>query len=243
MRYAILGDIHGNLEAFQAVLADIQSKGGVDGFWCLGDTVGYGPDPNECVRLVRSGGYLAVAGNHDLAAVGKIDIADFNPEAAEAAKWTNRQLSGENADYLSGLPERLVTGDFTMVHGSPRQPVWEYLLSAGVARENMRYFSTPYCLIGHSHVPLFFELEGERCYLRDFPEKSLLELGSNRLIINPGSVGQPRDGDRRASYLIYDEDKREIRHFRVPYDIAAAQKKMLAGGLPERLAERLSYGM
>lgn len=244
MRYAILGDIHSNLEAFQAVLEDIKARGGVDGVWCVGDVVGYGPDPNACVDLVRSEQYVCVAGNHDWAAVGKVDVNDFNPEAAEAALWTARQLTPENKDYLTGLPLRLQVSDFTLVHGSPRQPIWEYLVSPTLAQANLSHFTTPYCLIGHSHVPLVFEfVEDKGCYLKNLPEDAPLKLGGNRLIINPGSVGQPRDGDPRASYLIYDWEKAEIYYHRVEYDIPLTQEKMFRNGLPERLAERLTYGM
>ncbi len=243
MRYAILGDIHSNLEAFNAVLTDIKSRGGVDGYWCVGDIVGYGPDPNECVTLVQNGQYLSVAGNHDWAVAGKVAISDFNQEAADSLVWTEKQLSLSNKEFLSRLPLRLEKGDFTIVHGSPRQPLWEYLVSAGVAKENMKYFSTPYCLVGHSHVPLYAELEEEKCFLREFPEKGPLPLGERRLILNPGSVGQPRDADSRASYLIYDAAKGEITLYRVAYKIRATQKKMQAHGLPEHLAGRLDYGI
>ncbi len=242
MRYAILSDIHANLEAFQAVLADIESRGGVDGFWCAGDLVGYGPDPDECVRMVRTGGYRCVAGNHDWATVGKVDISDFNEEAAEAVRWTQREMSESNKEFLSRLPIRLETGDFSLVHGSPRQPIWEYLLSAGVARENMRHFSTPYCIIGHSHIALYYELEEEKCFLREYPVGSPLKTGKNRLIVNPGSVGQPRDGDPRASYLIYHQEPATISHYRVSYDVSKIQKKMLERGLPEHQAARLGHG-
>lgn len=243
MRIAILGDIHGNLEAFEAVLEDIEKKGGVDRFWCIGDTVGYGPDPNRCIDMVREGRYALVAGNHDWAAVGKVDIADFNPEAAGAVLWSQGQLTLENKDFLAHLPISLETDNFTLVHGSPRQPIWEYLLSPGVARENMKNFNTPYCLIGHSHIPLYFEMVEEKCFLREFHPGTPLKLREERLIINPGSVGQPRDGDPRSSYLIYELEKAEIRHYRISYDIAAVQKKMLKLGLPQALAARLSYGM
>lgn len=244
MRYAILGDIHSNLEAFQAVLEDIKQKGGVDGFWCVGDIVGYGPDPRACLELVKEHQFTAVAGNHDWAVAAKVDISDFNGDAAEAATWTAGLLSAVEKDYLSRLPLRLVAGDFTLVHGSPRQPIWEYLLSAGVARENMELFETPYCLIGHSHIPLYFELvDGEKCYLKEFPAGTPLKLGENPLIINPGAVGQPRDGDTRASYLIYDQEKAEVSHNRAAYDFTVTQGKMGECGLPEHLAARLGYGM
>jgi diadenosine tetraphosphatase ApaH/serine/threonine PP2A family protein phosphatase len=240
MRYAILADIHGNLAAFKAVLQDIEERGGVEEIWCLGDIVGYGPDPSECISLLRRYPHLCVAGNHDWAAIGRVSISDFNPDAAEACRWTARQLSSEEVKYLDNLPLILNRDDFTLVHGSPREPIWEYVLSTSSAQENLHYFQTMFCLIGHSHVPLVFEDVGRRCRLSELPAE--LRLGENRMIINPGGVGQPRDGDPRAAYAIYDEGDRTIYHYRIPYDIAATQEKMVGEGLPVFLATRLSYG-
>ncbi len=240
MRCAILADIHGNLAAFQAVLGDIEERGGADEIWCLGDIIGYGPDPSECIELLRRYDHLCVAGNHDWAAIGKVDISDFNPEAAAACQWTGQQLSDEDVRFLDSLPLTLNRGDFTIVHGSPREPTWEYVLSTQSAKMNFRFFNTRYCLIGHAHVPLVFELAGETCLLKELPAE--LELGENRLIINPGSVGQPRDGDPRAAYAIYDEKVKTIYHHRVAYDIEATQEKMVVYGLPKFLVTRLSYG-
>lgn len=240
MRYAILADIHGNLAAFQAVLNDIEGWGGADEIWCLGDIIGYGPDPSECIALLRQYDHLCVAGNHDWAAIGKVDISDFNPEAAAACVWTGRQLSDEDVRYIDNLPLVVSRGDFTIVHGSPREPTWEYVLSTQSAQMNFRFFDTRYCLIGHSHVPLVFELAGEICLLKELAAE--LELGENRLIVNPGGVGQPRDGDPRAAYAIYDEEGKIIYHYRVAYDIEATQEKMVGYGLPKFLVTRLSYG-
>lgn len=240
MRYAILADIHGNLAAFQAVLQDIEERGGVDELWCLGDIVGYGPDPGECIAFLRQFPHLCVAGNHDWAAIGKVDVSDFNPDAAQACRWTASQLSPEDVRYLENLPLTICRDDFTIVHGSPREPIWEYILSTQSAKANFGYFETRFCLIGHSHVPLVFEDIGETCLLSELPAE--LKLGENRLIINPGGVGQPRDGDPRAAYAIYDDEDKTIYHYRIPYDIEATQERMARQGLPAFLAIRLSYG-
>ncbi|MDR9459793.1 MAG: metallophosphoesterase family protein, partial [Dehalococcoidia bacterium] len=144
MRYAFLADIHGNLTAFKAVLRDIEENGGVDELWCLGDIVGYGPDPSECIAQLRDYPHRCVAGNHDWAAVGKVDISDFNPDAAEACRWTGKQLSVDDIEYLESLPLTLTNGDFTIAHGSPREPIWEYILTTRIANENLRFFETRY---------------------------------------------------------------------------------------------------
>ena len=242
MRYAIIADIHSNLEAFASVLDDIKQQGGVDEVWCLGDVVGYGPDPHLCIELLRQHEHVCVAGNHDLAAIGRLDTSAFNPDAAAAAHWTASQLAPEDIAYLERLPLVVQKGDFTLVHGSPRQPVWEYLLSPESARQSLAYFPTRFCLVGHSHLPLVFDCpSSDSCSLSELPE--VLVLADSRLIINPGGVGQPRDGDPHASYAIYDGDSRTISHYRVPYDIGATQAKMREHRLPLRLATRLSYGV
>jgi diadenosine tetraphosphatase ApaH/serine/threonine PP2A family protein phosphatase len=169
-----------------------------------------------------------------------VDISDFNPDAAQACRWTSRQLNPEDVRYLENLPLSIIRDDFTIVHGSPREPIWEYVLSTQSAKANFSYFQTRYCLIGHSHAPLVFEHVKERCLLSELPAE--LKLGENRLIINPGGVGQPRDGDPRAAYAIYDERVKAIYHYRVPYDIEATQERMMKLGLPNFLAMRLSYG-
>jgi len=240
MRYALLADIHANLAAFEAVLRDIAEKGGVEEIWCLGDIVGYGPDPSACIALLRNHPHLCVAGNHDWAAIGKVDISDFNPDAADACRWTGEQLSAEDVNYLESLPLTSTRGDFTIAHGSPREPIWEYVLSTQIARDNLPFFQTRYSLIGHSHVPLLFEHVGETCLLKELP--TALRLGENRLIINPGGVGQPRDGDPRAAYAIYDESDKVIYHYRIPYDIAGTQERMVRNGLSTFLVMRLSHG-
>ncbi len=244
MRYAIIADIHSNLEAFTAVLGDIERKGGVAEIWCLGDTVGYGPDPHQCLELLHQYKHVCVAGNHDWAAVGKIDTSDFNPDAAAAARWTDRQLHPEDRQYLESLPLVIEKGGFTLVHGSPREPIWEYILSTRTAGENFAFFKSQFCLVGHSHVPLLLELDQTgNCSLSEFPAETPVPLAKNRLIMNPGGVGQPRNNDPLASYAIYDSEARTVTRHRVAYDIGATQSRMTAQGLPRRLIMRLSYGI
>jgi predicted phosphodiesterase len=241
MRYAILADIHSNLNAFRAVIDDINRRGGFQRIWCLGDIVGYGPEPHECIQLLREYDHICVAGNHDWACIGKISTEEFNQVAAEACDWTQRKLNDDDIGYLSDLPETVIKGDFTLVHGSPRNPLTEYLISDLDAEENLSYFNTPYCLIGHSHVPLVFEKNDIVIFTR-LVEGVPVELGDNRVIINPGGVGQPRDNDPRAAYAIYDSDSGILEHFRVEYDIQGTQEKMSEAGLPQLLITRLAYG-
>ena len=244
MRYAIIADIHANLAAFTAVLDDIKGRGGVEEIWCLGDVVGYGPDPHQCIELLRQQNHVCAAGNHDWAVIGKLDTSYFNPDAAAACHWTAAQLSPEDIDYLGNLPLVIEKGDFTLVHGSPREPIWEYLLSISNARESFAYFKSQFCLVGHSHMPLVFRYsETGVCSFRPFSPNVGLVLGRSRLIINPGGVGQPRDSDPRASYAIYDSETRMVKLHRIPYDISATQTKMVKYGLPIRLVTRLSSGM
>jgi len=241
MRYAILADIHGNLDAFESVLQDIDAKGGVDVLWCLGDIVGYGPEPSACLALLREYPHICVAGNHDWAAIGKIDTVDFNPDAAAACKWTAGQLTSADKKYLQNLPRMVARGEFTLVHGSPRDPLNEYIFSALSAAGNFMHFGTAHCLVGHTHVPAVFSDSEGGCRKVSLPP--VLHLVGGRLILNPGGVGQPRDGDPRASYAIYDEAERVIYGYRIPYAIAAVQEKMRRCGLPAYLSERLSEGL
>jgi len=241
MRFAILADIHSNLAAFEAVLGDADGRGGFDMIWCLGDVVGYGPDPSECIKRLRQFEHVCIAGNHDWAAIGKMDTSEFNPVAAAAANWTAEQLSAADRDYLLNLPLTLCENGFTLAHGSPREPIWEYLLSTEAAQDNFAYFETAYCLVGHSHIPLIFELVANKAVYREFTEANL-KLKEKRMIINPGGVGQPRDGDPRASYALYDTGAQTVQNFRVEYDIPATQKKMAEQGLPTPLILRLSVG-
>ena len=244
MRCAIIADIHANLAAFTAVLDDIKSRGGVEEVWCLGDVVGYGPDPHQCLELLQQHNHVCIAGNHDWAAIGKLDTAEFNPDAAAACHWTAQQLSPEDIKYLESLPVVIQRDDFTLVHGSPREPIWEYLVSTSSAKENFAHFQSQFCLVGHSHVPMVFSYtETGHCSFNQFSANIGLMLGQNRLIINPGGVGQPRDGDPRASYAIYDSETRMVRLYRVPYDIISTQNRMVEHNLPMRLVVRLSHGV
>ncbi len=245
MRVLILTDVHSNLEAFHAVLQDAEKGGCVDEIWCMGDVVGYGPDPRECIDLLREYCYVCVAGNHDWAASGKIDTSLFNPYAAEAALWTRKQLREEDKKILNELPLTVSKNDFTLAHGSPRDPIWEYVLSERVALGNLEHFKTPYSLVGHSHVPFICELQESSitCTFKEFPVGVPVTLQNERLIINPGGLGQPRDGDPTSNYAIFDDSQGTICHYRVPYDIEKTQDKMRRAELPEKLITRLSHGM
>jgi len=242
VRVLIVGDIHGNLEAFQAVLHDAEERGGFQEVWCLGDIVGYGPDPGHCIDLLRKHPHWCVAGNHDWASVGKVGLETFNPYAAAANRWTSQQLSPEQMEYLASLPLILEREGFTLVHGSPRDPIWEYVLSLPVASASFRHFKTPRCLVSHSHIPFICKELEEGCVFLEFPLDVFIRPDNERLIINPGSVGQPRDGDPRSSYAVYDSESDAVARYRVEYDIAAVQEKMRRSGLPDYLAQRLSYG-
>ncbi len=244
MRYAIIADIHANLAAFKAVLDDIKRRGGVEEVWCLGDVVGYGPDPRQCIELLRQYNHVCIAGNHDWAAIGKLATSEFNPDAAVACRWTGQQLSPGDIQYLENLPMVIQKEDFTLVHGSPRQPIWEYLISVSSAKESFAYFQSQFCLVGHSHVPMVFKYdETGTCSFSQFMPNVGLALGKSRLIINPGGVGQPRDDDPRSSYAIYDNETGMIRLYRVPYDISVTQTRMVKHNLPVRLVARLSQGV
>ncbi len=242
MRYAILADIHANLAALEAVLGDIEEKGGVDAWWCLGDIVGYGPDPSECIELLRKHNPVCIAGNHDLGAIGKLDLSYFNPAAATACQWTAGRLNPSDSKYLESLPLTVTKGDFCLVHGSPAEPLLEYVVSTGIAAKNFAFFDTPYCLVGHTHAPLAFKQVGATCSSITLSPNIGLVLGAHRMIINPGGVGQPRDGDPRASYAIYESEGSVLRLHRVAYDINSTQDKMVRAGLPMPLVSRLQEG-
>jgi diadenosine tetraphosphatase ApaH/serine/threonine PP2A family protein phosphatase len=243
MRCLVLSDIHSNLEALQAVLDD---AGSVDEVWCLGDVVGYGPDPNGCVELLRSYPHQCIAGNHDWATLGKLDLRDFNPDARDANLWNRQQLKPDNLAYLEALPETLVEEPFTLAHGSPRYPIWEYIIYCSTAQTNAEHFNTPFCFVGHTHTPVIFHLNEEDVEGACEPVVPLLDspmdLKDERLIINPGSVGQPRDGDPRASYAILDWTAFTVEHRRVAYPVEKTQDKMMEADLPLRLVLRLGYG-
>ena len=246
MIIAVVSDIHSNLAAFEAVLAHLPP---VDDLWCLGDTVGYGPHPNECIELLESRHpSVVLAGNHDWAAIDRLDIGAFNSDAAQAALWTGRQLTAHSRTFLENLPTLRRVGDWTLVHGSPRQPVWEYVLDCADAQANFKHFETRYCLVGHSHVAAIFvegfNQSGElSCFSKPAVVAEKVALGPDRLIVNPGSVGQPRDGDPSACYLLLDTARATIEFRRVAYDVQRTQQDMKKVGLPSRLWHRLSYGL
>ncbi len=244
MRVLILSDIHSNYAALEAVL---QAAGAYDQFWNLGDTIGYGPCPNECVAEIRERAMITIAGNHDLACLNKVDLSDFNPEARTANIWNGQQLKAEHYAMLAALPPmHAVDERYLLAHGSPREPVWEYLLTRTQANENFQRFTQQICFIGHSHVPLVFRLRPNKiCDGPSSPEAGyLLEIQPEmRYLVNPGSVGQPRNQDPRAAFAILDTEAQTIKFERVTYDIARTQSQMRAVHLPEPLALRLQYGM
>ena len=242
MRFLIVSDIHSNLEALQSVITDAHTTQGFDQIWHLGDVVGYGPDPQKCIDLLREYKHMGVGGNHDLAVLGKIDVNTFNTHAAAAARWTTGRLKDDHAEYLNGLPLRFQSGGFTAVHASPRDPTREYVISKAVAAANFQHFDTERCLVGHSHVPFLCKFEGPEPEFFALPTGTPVTLGSEKYIINPGSVGQPRDGLATASYCIYDSEEDAITHRRVGYDSAATQQKMRQSGMSSYLIDRLAEG-
>jgi len=239
MLIGVISDVHSNLAALKAVLIDMPP---VRYIWNLGDIVGYGPDPNECLELLRERKARSIAGNHDWGAVDKVEIENFNIDAQEAILWTAQQLTESNQEYLKRLRDSNLVDNFTLVHGSPREHIWEYVNFISIAKANFTYFFTPYCLIGHTHIPLiFYQDEKEIGSITPDPDKPY-KLGEEKLIINPGSVGQPRDGNPMASYVLLDTKQGTITYRRVAYPVEETQEKMMGANLPERLIERLSYG-
>jgi len=241
MKALIISDIHANLTALEAVLKD---AGHYDTTWMLGDVVGYGPDPNECIaRLKELPDLICLLGNHDAATLGLIDTAAFNRSASLAIQWTKDTISPANLSYLDSLPKIARHGDITLAHGSPRQPIWEYLLDIRTATENFGYFETSYCFVGHTHLPTIYHLPEERNVAELIvPEPGHSISLSPRSIVNPGSVGQPRGHDSRASYAIFDFETNTIEHHRVGYDIGSVQNRMRKAGLPRRHITRLAEG-
>ncbi|MFQ5578883.1 MAG: metallophosphoesterase family protein, partial [Anaerolineae bacterium] len=245
MRYLVISDIHANLPAFDAVLAD--ANGQYDRMWCLGDVVGYGPHPNECIDRLNEYDHLCIAGNHDWATLDKLDVEEFNTNARFAALWTRDRLTAANKDYLDGLPLHLLKEEvFTLVHGSPRHPIWEYILYPKIAQVNFEHFETTYCLVGHTHSPMVFAQAADPNAMCEaiIPEPDLhrQKLNTRRLIINPGSVGQPRDGDARAAYGLLDTATMEFTIKRVAYPIADVQEVMKDYSFPPKLWNRLAFG-
>jgi len=241
MRVLVISDIHANLDALQSVIVD---AGSVDQVWCLGDLVGYGPEPNECVDLIKSlPDIICIKGNHDVAALGEIDIRLFNNEAKESMMWHQSKITSENKDYLRNLPEKYESEEVTLAHGSPRNPIWEYILDPYVARVNYEFFKNNFCLVGHSHQPIISSWNSSDGVLEwGSPQPGSIITLHNRMIINPGSVGQPRDSDSRAAYGIYNTESLKFEFHRVVYNISSVQSKIINKGLPFRHAQRLSGG-
>ena len=242
MRVAIATDIHGNRQAFEAVLADV-ARIGADELWCLGDLVGYGADPNSCVDLARGHAAVCLAGNHDMAVTGALPLDEFSRGAELAARWTQEVIGDEQLEYLAALEPARSAEAIGLYHASPRDPVWEYVLSALLAE--LCFDSSPHriCLIGHSHVALSFVrpdgdiATGQR---REHGEEADIRDGS--WLLNPGSVGQPRDGDPRAAWLLLDTTAQRAAWRRIDYDVAGAAAAIRRARLPDSLAERLGYG-
>jgi predicted phosphodiesterase len=239
VRIAVLSDIHSNLVALDAVLARI---GAVDAIWHLGDVVGYGPEPDGVVDRLSSLGAVGVRGNHDAAATGGTEISWFNPDARSAMEWTREAISEPTRAWLAALPQRRMEVDFTLVHGSPRDPTWEYVTSAALARAGLSAISTEHGLHGHTHVPIAFTMVDGRMRTLAPRAGNMVALGEGRMLLNPGSVGQPRDHDPRASYMVLDVGGGTATWGRVAYDFDAVGAAMRAAGLPPRLADRLRVG-
>jgi diadenosine tetraphosphatase ApaH/serine/threonine PP2A family protein phosphatase len=248
VRYAVVSDVHGNLEALSAVLADAASEGAL-GILCLGDAVGYGADPVACIELLGERSAGMVAGNHEYGALGLLDLRWFNPVARAAARWTREQLGSDHQGYLSGLPLASAFGEATCVHASPRRPEeWDYLLSAEDGYAAFGDFPTRLCFVGHSHRPGVWSLGSSGPAYEDLGGPAwhghrVPFHDGRRYIVNVGSVGQPRDRDPRAAYVLWDEDERRGTLRRVTYDHRAAAAKFLQAGLPRALADRLARGM
>ena len=238
----VFSDVHANSIALEAVLAD---AGKVDETWCLGDVAGYGPQPNECMERIRSLPKLTcMMGNHDYAAIGEGALETFNADAKKALIWQRERLSPESRSFLSSLPDELVLrGEVSLAHGSPRDPIWEYVMNTLVARINLAFFNTPWCFVGHSHFQAVFQFNTKADDMSIVVPRlaEQYEL-KERAILNPGSVGQPRDRDPRAAYAIFSPEARTWEPRRVEYDIKLVQKMILDEGLPPRHAERLAGG-
>ena len=238
----VISDVHANITALEAVLAD---AGKVDEIWCLGDIVGYGPDPNECIDLIQALPDLTcMMGNHDYAALGDMALETFNADAKKALIWQREMLTDANKEFLRTFSqEPMVCGNATLVHGSPRDPIWEYIMNTLVARVNMDFFETPWCLVGHSHFQAVFQHHAETDELSiEVPGPGTNYELKERAFLNPGSVGQPRDRDPRSAYAIFHPETKIWEPRRVEYDIKSVQKRILNAGLPPRHAERLSGG-
>jgi predicted phosphodiesterase len=242
MKVAIVSDIHGNRHAFEAVLEDIAASDAGE-MWCLGDLVGYGGDPDACVALAREHAAVCLAGNHDLAVLGELPLKDFSRGAGIAVQWTQEVISPASLSFLGGLRPQGQEGPVGLYHASPRDPVWEYVLSTLLAELCLDRQRERVCLIGHSHVALsFVRLDGELAKGGPRRAGTQLDLAEGEWLLNPGSIGQPRDGDPRAAWLELDLTGWTASYRRTPYDVSGAAAAIRAARLPDSLAERLEYG-
>jgi predicted phosphodiesterase len=242
VRVGLISDIHGNLHALQAVLAEFANER-LDAIWCLGDLVGYGPRPNECTMTVSRSAAICLVGNHDLGVLGRLDLDDFSHDAAAAALWSREVLSDEARAYLRQRKTSTRTRGSELFHASPRDPVWEYVLSEEAARAALRLTAAPLVLVGHSHVALAFALADGELTGALAPDGTEIDLSTGRWLLNPGSVGQPRDGDPRAAFVVLDLEGGHAAFRRVAYPVERTQEEILDRGLPDALAIRLSMGM
>jgi len=242
VRIAVFSDVHANLHALEAVLAEIDA-GGFDELWCLGDVVGYGPRPNECTALVRERATVCLAGNHDLVVLGKIPMILFADDAGVAARWTQGVLADDARTFLETLEPLATRPGAELFHGSPRDPVWDYMLSEDAARQSFAATSEPLVLVGHSHIALEISNDGLALHGGIAAGGQRVDLGGPRRLLNPGSVGQPRDGDPRAAWLEIDKAAGWATFRRTDYPVERTQTEMREQGLPEILAERLATGV
>jgi predicted phosphodiesterase len=265
MRYGLVSDIHSNLAALEAVLKEIEASGPIDGLLCMGDIVGYGPQPNEVIERLKEYKLFSILGNHDLAVLGRLDLGDFNYDAIIANRWNSEQLQDENRLWLEKLePFSKVNDLVTLAHGSPLEPVWEYLTTPQAAARSYSKFDTQICFVGHTHLPRAFRLKSNSSPVENLPiinrllkssshdpfvdmivpvPGQVIDLNKDRVILNPGSVGQPRDGDNRASYALFDDEAKTVSFERAAYDINLTQQLMREANLPLRLSQRLDYGL
>ncbi|HEY6041861.1 MAG TPA: metallophosphoesterase family protein [Anaerolineae bacterium] len=243
MRVLVVSDIHSNLAALDAV---INAAGQFDRVWCLGDVVGYGPSPNECIERLREFDLICVAGNHDLGVTGQVGLWEFGQDAKEVIFWTRHSLTLSNRSFLESLPAVLVQVDepISLAHASPRDPVWEYVFSPVIARECFSVMQRQICLVGHTHIPILFRKTNDSMgvAVHRLPLNAPMALVPDKMIINPGSVGQPRDEDPRAAYAIIDLEAMSLTYDRVKYDVGLTQDLMKKAKLPERLIRRLRHG-
>jgi diadenosine tetraphosphatase ApaH/serine/threonine PP2A family protein phosphatase len=239
---AVISDVHANWHALEAVLDDVERER-PDALWCLGDLTGYGPRPNPCCAAVEARAAICLAGNHDLGVLGELDLSEFTGDAVEAARWTRGVLADGSRRFLQSLRSEGRRDGVELFHASPRDPVWEYVLSVEAAAAAFARTEAPVVLVGHSHVPLAISLDGDVLDGGVAPAGTETELSGRRWLLNPGSVGQPRDGDWRAAWLLLDLDAGRAEHRRVEYEVEKTQDEIRERGLPDALAQRLAHGI